>query len=164
MIWLKVVHFAAIGIWSAVLLMMPALCVRRTRMRRLDLLHSYQGFIRFLYVVVMSPAAFVAIGSGTALIFMRETFEPWFSVKLALVGAMAAAHILTGLIVLRLFDEGVTYPGWRAVLATSTSACVITGILVVVLAKPELPDLLPDAMGEPGALRPIVLDLIPSRR
>lgn len=164
MIWLKVLHISAIAIWSGVLLTLPALYVSRSRLRDGQSLHVLHGFVRFLYVAVMSPAAFVGIGTGTALIFWQATFEPWFSLKLAFVGLMAVGHILAGLVALRVFDEGETYPAWRGTLATFLSAGTIVMILVLVLAKPELPDLLPAEMAEPGALRPIVMDLIPSPR
>ena len=58
---------------------------------------------RFVYVGMASPAAFVAIGSGTALIFLQATFQEWFSLKMVLVGAMAMLHVVAGLVLVRLF-------------------------------------------------------------
>jgi len=164
MIWLKVVHIAAIAVWSAALVCLPGLYVRRTHLSGGEVLHRLQSLVRFLYVAVASPAAFVGIGTGTALIFLRATFEPWFSLKLALVGAMVVTHILTGLVIIRLFEEGTVYPVWRFVAVTALTLLVVMAILAVVLAKPDVPEMLPAAMSEPGALGRIADGLNPFRR
>lgn len=164
MIWLKILHLAAVAVWSAGLICLPGLYVQRAHVVSRDSKHRLQALARFLYVAVLSPAAFVAIGSGTALIFVRQSFEPWFSLKLALVGALATIHILTGLVIVRLFEAGNVYPFWRFVAVTAATLGVVTAILVVVLMKPALPDLYPQAMAEPGALARLVADLIPFRK
>lgn len=164
MIWLKILHLAAIAVWSAGLVCLPALYARRAHVPGRDSKHRLQAMARFLYVAVLSPAAFVAIGSGTALIFVRQSFEPWFSLKLALVGALAAIHVLTGLVIVRLFEAGNAYPVWRSVAVTAATLAVVVAILVVALMKPALPDLLPQAMAEPGALARLVAGLNPFRR
>ncbi len=164
MIWLKVVHLAAIAIWSGGLICLPGLYVQRAHVPNRESLHRLQAMVRFLYVAVMSPAAFVAIGSGTALIFLRQTFENWFSLKLALVGVMVIIHILTGLVIIRLFDKGQVYPVWRFVAVTLVTVAVVGAILAVVLAKPDVPNLLPRAMSEPGALGRLLEPLNPFRR
>jgi len=159
MIWLKLVHLAAIAIWSAGLISLPGLYIRRSHVPEGEELHRLQALVRHLYTHIISPAAFVAVGSGTALVFLREAWVPWFSLKLGLVGVMVVIHILTGLVIIGLFERGRSYPAWRFVSATAASVLVVTLILVVVLVKPELPDLLPAAMSEPGALR-LLLDAI----
>ncbi|MGE0745556.1 MAG: CopD family protein [Rhodospirillales bacterium] len=164
MIWLKLAHIAAFAIWSACLICLPALFVQRAHVRGRRSLQGLQVLVRFVYVRILSPAAFAAIATGTALIFVRGTFEAWFSLKLAMVALMTVAHVLTGLVIIRLFEAGQIYPLWRFAAATGLTLCVVLAILIVVLAKPELPDLLPAAMGEPGALRRIILDLIPFPR
>ncbi|WP_439815139.1 CopD family protein [Zavarzinia sp. CC-PAN008] len=161
---LKLVHMAAIAIWSAGLLCLPALYVRRGRTVAGPSFHRLHGMVRYLYVTVLSPAAFVAIASGTALIFARETFEPWFSLKLLLVGAMVSLHVLTGLLVIRLFAADAFYPVWRSAGATLASLSVISAILAVVLAKPDLPHLLPAELGEPGALRRLAEPINPFQK
>ena len=164
MIWLKFLHVTAIAVWSAGLISLPGLYLRRAHVADEDSLHRLQSLVRFLYVRIVSPAAFVAVGSGIALIFLRGTFEPWFSVKLLLVGALVVGHILTGLVIIRLFEEGNVYPVWRFLLVTIVSLAVVCGILFVVLGKPGIPDVFPAAMREPGALRDIVLELNPFQR
>lgn len=164
MIWLKTLHLAMIAIWSAGLICLPGLYVQRAHVPDEASLHRLQALVRFLYVAVASPAAFLAIASGTALIFMRQPFEPWFSLKLAFVGGLVTIHILTGLVIIRLFEEGNLYPVWRFLTVTALTVATVGAILIVVLAKPELPDVLPDAMAEPGALRRIADGLNPFRK
>ena len=164
MIWVKGLHIVAIAFWSGALICLPGLYVQRAVVPDGPSLHRLHAMVRFLYVAIMSPSAFVAVGSGTALVFMQATFEPWFSVKLALVGVMVMAHILTGLVILRLFDEGAVYPVWRFLAATFAILSIVVLILIVVLAKPEIPDLFPPEMRRPGALRDLFERLISSPR
>lgn len=153
MVWVKLIHIAAIAVWSAGLVRLPGLYLRRSRVPDVPSLHRLQALVRFLYVKAMSPAAFVAIATGVGLIFLRQTWAPWFGAKLFLVGVLAVIHILTGLVIIRLFDEGEIYPVRRFVAGTALTLATVTAILFLVLAKPDLPALLPDWMHEPGALR-----------
>ncbi|CAH1692147.1 Protoporphyrinogen IX oxidase [Hyphomicrobiales bacterium] len=164
MIWLKMLHLATIAIWSAGLVSLPGLYVQRAHVPDDETKHRLQALVRFLYVGIISPAAFVAVGSGTALIFIRQSFEPWFSLKLGFVGALVMIHILTGLVLIRLFEAGNVYPVWRFVAVTLVTLMAIGAILIIVLAKPDVPDFLPDTVMEPGALRRIAEDLNPFRR
>jgi uncharacterized membrane protein len=164
MIWLKLLHLAAIAIWSAGLISLPGLYLQRAHVPDRAAKHRLQAMVRFLYVAIVSPAAFVAVASGTALIFVRQSFEPWFTLKLVFVGALATIHILTGLVILRLFEAGNVYPVWRFVTVTAATLLVVAAILVVVLAKPHLPDLLPAQLSEPGALRRLAGGLNPFPR
>lgn len=164
MIWLKLLHFAAIAIWSAGLISLPSLYVRRAQVPDDESRHRLQVLVRFFYVVIISPAAFVAVASGTALIFLRAPFEPWFSLKLLLVGAMVLLHVFTGLIIIRLFEVGKTYPLWRSAAATTLTSAIVGSILLVVLAKPDLPNLMPEILNEPGGLKRLAADLNPFQR
>lgn len=164
MVWLKFLHIAAISLWSAGLICLPGLYVQRAHVPNDASLHRLQGLVRFLYVGAMSPAAFVGIATGTALIFLRETWAPWFGAKLVFVGMMATIHILTGLVIIRLFEDGQVYPVWRFVAVTIITIAIISVVLFLVLAKPEIPSLLPDVIGEPGALRRLVGDLNPFQK
>jgi len=133
---LKFVHIFAIAVWSVGLLCLPFLYLQRRKLADEEL-YRLHNFTRFLYIRFVSPAAFVAIAFGIALIFMQQTFEAWFSVKLALVGMLVVIHVMNGLMILRLFEPGQSYPYWRFVIVTALTAIVIAGILAVVLGRPE---------------------------
>jgi putative membrane protein len=164
MIWIKALHIAAISFWSAILLCLPALYVQRAEVSGKQSLHRLQAMVRYIYVGVLSPAAFVAIASGTWLIFERETFEAWFSVKLVLVGILSTIHALTGLVIIRLFEKDNVYPAWRFVATTTFTILVIVLILTVVLLKPRIPNIFPVVMSEPGGLSRLLGDLNPFHR
>jgi protoporphyrinogen IX oxidase len=148
----KFLHVGAIAFWSAGLIALPFLYRQRTGLEA-EALYRLHAFARFLYVGIVSPAAFVAIASGTALIFIQGTYEAWFFVKLALVAAMTGIHIFSGLMVLRLFEPDGHYPLWRLAVVAPSTLAVVTTILALVLAKPQLD--LPSELSEffvPGAL------------
>lgn len=161
MVFIKFIHIIAISIWAAGLVSLPGLYVQRAHIRKDDDLFRLQKIVRFSYVQVLSPAAFIAIATGTVLTFLRHPFSEWFSMKLALVGAMVVIHVMTGLVIIRLFKDGEIYPVWRFLLVTIVSALVVGGILFVVLARPDAPFTLPADWTEPGALKRIVSSLSP---
>ena len=102
-VFLKFIHLAAIAVWSGGLLVLPFLFWQRATVAAgpdLDRLHR---LTRFVYVGMTSPAAVVAIGSGTALIFLQATFQEWFSLKMVLVVGMVMLHVVAGLVLAHLF-------------------------------------------------------------
>ncbi|MCK8779956.1 CopD family protein [Rhizobium sp. NTR19] len=158
---LKVIHIAAIAIWAGGIVSLPGLYVQRAHVQDKESLYRLQMMVRFAYVSIISPAAFLAVISGTLLIFGRETFAGWFSIKLFFVGLLVILHVLTGLIIIRLFREGEIYPVWRFIVATIITCAVILVILLVVLAKPPIDIAIPAALMEPGGLRRLVQGLSP---
>ena len=157
--WLKFIHVAAIALWSAGLIALPFLYYQRARLED-EALYRLHAFTRFFYVSLVSPAAFVAIGSGTALILLQGTYETWFSAKLLAVTVMAGIHIFSGLMILRVFEPGNSYSAMRAVIVVGLSVTVISVILTLVLAKPDLQWPQPLlAFFEPGALSRMASEL-----
>jgi len=135
---LKFVHLAAIAVWSGGLLALPFLFLQRRGLEAgpdLDRLHR---IVRLVYVELTSPAAFIAIGSGTALIFLQATFAEWFSIKMVLVGIMAILHVVAGLVIHQLFSPKGRFGGFSFVALSGTYAVLIVAIIWVVLAKPQI--------------------------
>lgn len=156
----KFIHVATIALWAAGLIALPFLYWQRRGLDG-DGLHRLHAFTRFLYVALVSPAAFVAIGSGTVLVFLMGTYEAWFSAKLVAVAVMTGIHIFSGLMILRLFEPGQYYPAWRLALVVPLTLLVVGTILVLVLGKPRLE--WPDALLElftPGRLGEIAAPFI----
>lgn len=161
MVFIKFLHIMAISVWAAGLVSLPGLYVQRAKIDRDHDLYRLQKIVRFSYVGVLSPAAFIAIATGTGLIFLQNPFSAWFSMKLVFVGAMVVIHVMTGLVIIRLFDKGEVYPVWRFVFVTIVSGCVVGAILFLVLARPEAPFALPSGWAEPGALKRIISEISP---
>ncbi|WP_182083892.1 CopD family protein [Aureimonas sp. ME7] len=161
-VWLKFVHVAALALWTGGILLMPVLLGQRRAAGEGPPLHRLHLFTRFAYVVVVSPAAFLAIASGTALIVAREVYFEWFALKLLFVGVLVALHVWIGLLVLSIFDEGGHFARWRVVASLVTLSTVMLVIFFLVSAKPVIPlGFLPDALFRPGGLSEIVSPLIP---
>jgi protoporphyrinogen IX oxidase len=134
---LKFVHLGAIALWSGGLIALPFLFWQRRTLEAgldLDRLHRVT---RLVYVELTSPAAFVAIGSGTALIFVQATFAEWFSLKMVLVGIMSMLHVVAGLVLMQLFLPEGKFSWLSYVTLMSAYVVVIAAILWIVLAKPH---------------------------
>lgn len=159
--WLKAIHIAGLVTWCGGLLILPSLFALRPFVDSDEGLFRLQRLIRAAFVVVISPAAFVAIGAGTVLIFLREVFTTWMALKLVGVGVLAGLHIRDGYIILHLFDPGRGYARWRQLLATMTTLAAIAAVLLLVLGKPQIvvPPL-PDWL-QPGGLHSLIETMIP---
>ena len=162
--WLKFIHVATIAGWSAGLVALPFLYRQRQGVEG-QALHRLHAFTRFLYVALVSPTAFAAIASGTALILLQGTYENWFSAKLVGVSVMTGVHIFSGLMILRLFEPHGVYPLGRFVLVLTITVAAIFAILVLVLGKPDIkwPEVLA-AFFAPGALSELFDQIIGGAR
>lgn len=159
--WLKAAHIVALIIWCAGLLMLPSIYVHRQSATSAEGLFHLQRFARATFVVIASPAAFVAVATGTVLIFAREVFTEWMAFKLAAVGVLVLLHVRAGFVVLRLFEPDRRFARWRQALATTATVATISVILWLVLAKPMV-----DLEGaprwlEPGGLQSLLETIIP---
>ncbi len=162
-LWLvKFAHVTGIALWAGGMFVLPHLFRKASKVSG-DEHHRLHRMVRQLYVQMMSPAAFVAVGTGTGLIFMRETFVAWFSLKLVGVGVLAGLHILAGLLVVGLFRvKSPASFGWiKTWMMTAVTLGAVMTILWFVLAKPEISSRTMAGLFEPGALRDTLLPLIP---
>ncbi len=164
-VWLKLLHVSALAVWSAGLLLMPILFGQRQAAGSGGRLHRLHAFSRFSYITIISPAAFLAIGSGIALILLRGIAGPWFALKLLLVGVLVALHVWIGLVLLALFDEGGRFAHWRVAVSVTTMSLVMLSIFWLVLLKPEIDPaaILPGFMLRPGGLREAAAPFIPGQ-
>lgn len=136
--WIKFVHLSALLGWCASLLALPSLLALfpltqgRINRRRL------RAGTRFVYIALASPAAVIAVVSGTALVHLMDAYAPWFFAKLTLVAAMVLFHAGCGKLVLVLRERpGMWSPGLLLALA-SLPLALILGVLWLVLAQPAL--------------------------
>lgn len=150
-VWLKMLHVAALAFWGGGLLALSGLVAREHRAGggALGPLWRHRAS-RFAYDVLISPAAVLAIGSGTALIFVTRPLEGWFFLKLAAVAGLVGAHMLMGHVIDRL-DAPEPRPT-RLLTAALPSATLflICLVLGLVLLKPPIDaGLLPDWLLQP---------------
>ncbi|HXH52033.1 MAG TPA: CopD family protein [Sphingomicrobium sp.] len=163
MLWLKFLHITALSVWVAGLLYLPAMLWAHQRIEdRQDFARIRMGS-RFVYMGLVSPAAFIAIGAGAALLLISDALHPWMFVKLMAVGVLVIAHMQYGHILAHLADEEAKAPTVRVVFVAAAVAASAALALWLVLAKPEVPtDFLPAWALEPGLLqRPAAPEVAP---
>lgn len=140
MLWVLVLHIIALLLWSGALLYLPAL-VAATHAGRVDLLDGPDdsaSMARFVHTHVATPAALLAIISGTVVFLMDGTVEVWLMAKLTLVSGVVVCHALTGLLILRAERTQGGRTGLWAWLLASVLCILMTAIIWLVLAKPTL--------------------------
>jgi putative membrane protein len=149
---MKAVHAAGIIVWSGALIALPGMLAERPRDAGPDLDRLHR-MARKLYIHIASPAAFLAIATGVALIFARQTFVPWFTLKLQLVFALVMVHVGVGVVMLKVFEPEGRISSLTGSALTLAGIASVMVILWVVLAKPDLdPDALAPGLFEPGGL------------
>lgn len=153
---LKGLHIAALVIWCAGLIALPLLLAFHKQLTTApDTEARYRQFriaTHVLYTAIATPAAIIAISAGTALIFAAQVYEPWLLLKLAFVSVMVFAHAFCGHMVLLSGERPIDWRMPPVILTLLVTIPVMTGILWLVLVKPDLSELandLPEWMTEP---------------
>jgi protoporphyrinogen IX oxidase len=155
MLWLKFLHIAALSIWVAGLLYLPAMLTGHHKTRDQQDFARIRMASRFTYMGMVSPAAFVAVAAGSALTFVADALHPWMFLKLAAVGVLVMAHVQYGYVLTHLADQEVRAPTLRVRLIAAAVLISSLAIILLVLAKPDIPtDFLPEWLLEPGLLSP----------
>lgn len=133
---LKLLHFMALIGWCGVLLYLPAMIAAGTRSRDEMFYRDHAHLTRTVFNLIATPAALLAIGSGTALFLRESIFDPWLIVKLTTVAGMVLCHALCGVLILRI--ERAAEPALRrdCLLIALLLSALIGATLWLVLAKP----------------------------
>ena len=151
--WLKSLHISGLVIWVAGLLYLPAILASHNKVGDRQDYARIRMSSRFLYLGLVSPAAFVSVAAGTALLFVSDTLHPWMFLKLVAVGILVIAHLQCGSVLAHLGEEEARVPRLRLAVAAAAVPLSSLAILVLVLAKPEVPTaFMPRALTEPGVL------------
>lgn len=153
---LKTLHIALLALWVAGLLALPRMLARHDPAIGQADFARIRHATHYGYVWVVTPAAVLAIGSGTLLIFLREVFDPWMFAKLVLVGGLVAVHAWVGHTIVAVAETEGRHEPPGPLLPTLALIGAVSGILLLVLAKPELGEVpLPSWLLEPlGAQLP----------
>lgn len=159
---LKAAHLTFLALWIAGLLALPRMLDRHDgAMGQADFARVRHA-THYGYVWALTPAAVLAIATGTALVFLREVYTGWMVGKLVLVAALVALHAWVGHTIVKVAETEGRHdppePFWPTVALLVPAA----GILLLVLAKPELGELpMPAWLLEPRG-RQLPFD-VPSR-
>mgnify|MGYP002622236365 CR=1 FL=1 len=137
----KALHVAALVIWCAGLLGLPA--ILRAYGNSADI-RTGAGFgeMRLVshraYTRLVTPAAVIAIAAGTVLIFLIGLRPPWLMAKLAAVAGMVLVHAWIGHVIGRSGAGLGHYRLPRQAPALLSAAVLMMTVLWLVLAKPDL--------------------------
>jgi protoporphyrinogen IX oxidase len=149
MLWILVLHIVAVLSWCAAQLYLPVLIAslssgnekQASSITSTGTLPAMPSDIprllpRFVFTRISTPAALIAIVSGTAIFVLNRTMEAWFFAKLGLVAVLVMTHALTGWLLL----HAEIRPGRRTVLTCRVLSVVLavlmSMIIWLVLAKP----------------------------
>ncbi|HVL58209.1 MAG TPA: CopD family protein [Burkholderiaceae bacterium] len=136
MAWLKTIHMASLLVWCAGLFYLPALFAVHPRTPERWTYRRLRMITRFSYIVVTSPAAVIAIGTGIALIFISPAIAGWLVLKLTAISVLTMYHLYCGWMIARLHRTRVVKrPGWHVV-GMLVPATMIPSIFWLVLHKP----------------------------
>ena len=104
----------------------------------------------YAYTFCITPAAVLAIASGTGLIFLREVFVTWMFAKLVLVATLVGFHVWIGYVLVAVAEREGAHRAPRPALPLLLLLAAVLAILTVVLAKPELDEIpMPGWLTEP---------------
>lgn len=122
--------------WCGALLYLPAMIAAGTRSSDELFYRDHAHLTRTVFNLLATPAALLAIGSGTALFLREAIFDPWLILKLSTVAGMVLCHALCGLLILRI--ERAAEPALRrnCLLIGLLLSALIGATLWLVLAKP----------------------------
>jgi protoporphyrinogen IX oxidase len=132
--WLKVLHLVTVIVWCGALLYLTVM-IANTALSTPGAARAVP-LPRRVYIGVTTPAALLAIVSGTLIFVTQGLVAPWLMLKLAIVGLLALGHGACGLLILR--TERGQHAGVRAACYVLTLAMLLwlLGIAWLVLYKP----------------------------
>jgi protoporphyrinogen IX oxidase len=133
--WLKLLHIGAVIVWCGTLLYLPAAIAGAGRGHRRG---RCNVLVRMLFTSLATPAALVAVASGTLVFVWQGPLAPWLIAKLALVGLLVLAHVACGLLILRV-EHGSARLGadrGKCLAVACASLLWLAGIAWLVLRKP----------------------------
>ena len=138
---MKALHLGVLSLWIAGLIALPTMLARHDRAIVQSEFSAIRRATHFGFVWFVTPAAVIAIASGTALVFMRDIFSGWIFAKFVLVAGLVAVHAWVGHTIIAVAETEGQYEPPDAFLATFLTVILVIGVLFLVLAKPELNEL-----------------------
>ncbi|GHE19858.1 CopD family protein [Halomonas urumqiensis] len=137
--WIKFLHIVALVCWCAALLYLPALLHQRARAASANPaggVLDVRVLPRLLYIALATPAALVAIMSGSVLFLVQGLTGGWLVLKLLAVCGMVLSHAGCGWLVMRLEEGEARKVATGALLCGGLAGICMFVVVVLVLAKP----------------------------
>jgi protoporphyrinogen IX oxidase len=133
----KLIHITAIVIWSAGMLYLPGLFARHPGAAdHEEAFKRLRHQTRLVYVGLMSPAAVVAVVSGTVLVFLAAALGGWMVLKLIAVATMVLMHTYMGRLMGLLYETPKMRRSRAHLLLLLPIGAVIVAVIGLVSWKP----------------------------
>lgn len=136
MAWLKALHIVTLSIWCAGLFYLPLLFSAHPGRPQGREFRRLRAMTRFSFVAVTSPAAVLAIVSGSALVYATGVQGAWMALKLAAVGLMVFFHLYCGRVLAQLGHSPTKQPPAAHLALLLAPSLLIPTVLWLVLGKP----------------------------
>ncbi len=134
---LKLIHIAAVAVWAAALLYLPGLfAAHPARSHSESEFKQLRHQTRLVYVGLMSPAAVIAVVSGTALVFLAASLGGWMVLKLMTVTGMVMLHTYMGRLMGLLYEAPELRRPATHLLLLIPATLLIVAVIVLVSWKP----------------------------
>jgi protoporphyrinogen IX oxidase len=134
----KVVHIISLTVWCVGLLALPLMLARHDPGNSRDQFLMIHHATHHTYIALITPAAVVAVISGTWLMLLRQTFEPWFYAKLVVITLLVTGHAWIGHILVEARRSHGKHRAVRPFVPLTLLLATMTAILFLVLGKPRL--------------------------
>lgn len=134
--WIKLLHIAAIAAWSAGLVYLPALFAEHARVEGGESFRRLRHRTRLTYVAFTSPAAVIAVVTGTLMIPLVATLGIWLVYKLSAVGLLVLVHVYFGHLMGLLYENPQLRSPRQHLLLLAPVLVVVSMVLVAVTVKP----------------------------
>jgi putative membrane protein len=139
--WLKLLHISAVILWCGSLLYLPAAIAAAAGPQPSAAFDpARRGLLRTVFTLVATPAALLAIASGTAIFMLDGPVVVWLMAKLVVVGLLVLGHAACGMLILRAERQVAGGPrDWTqawCIAIGSASLLWLGAIAWLVLAKP----------------------------
>lgn len=134
--WLKGAHIVALAFWAGGLFALPVLLARQPDAPERAAYLRLRAMSRLAYLALISPAAILAIVTGSALIPLVDVEGSWLALKLTGVAGMAVFHVLCGHLLSELRFEPEAYRPASLQALIVVPLLLVPGVLWVILARP----------------------------
>ncbi|PWB91338.1 hypothetical protein C5688_06215 [Methylocystis sp. MitZ-2018] len=134
-------HILTLALWCAGLIALPLMLSHHDPSLSQSDYVRIRRYTHFAYTLGVTPAAVLAVASGTALVFLRDAFTPWMFLKLVFVGALVLTHGWVGHTVTSMGETQGLHQPPHPVLQPVAAFIPILAILFLVLDKPDFSEL-----------------------
>ena len=137
--WAMAAHIIALGVWSAALVLLAGLYALAPSLQERAEVQRHRVMCRYVFVILASPAAVLAILTGSVLVLLLGVEGSWLLAKLAVVALMALYHTYCGhLLDSQGMESRRSRPRRRHPILIGLPLVLISMILFLVLAKPDV--------------------------